>query len=91
MHHNPLKWGFKIYCLVDAKTNYLFDVIIEPGKIIKICILTNSEYNFSENILLIKLVNILKSKGFQVISTLRRNAKDFPDKNSIDKTSKKYA
>ncbi len=39
----------------------------------------------------IKLVNILTSKGFQVISNLKRNAKDFPDKNNIDKSSKKYA
>lgn len=107
--HKPSKWGFKIHFLVDAKANYLFDAIIASGKNNKDYILTNSENNLTENIVLkllskhenkghrvffmtvgwyssIKLVNIIPSKGFQVISIPRRNAKDFSDKNSIDKS-----
>ena len=36
MPHKPYKWGFKIHCLVDLKTDYLYDAIIDPGKNIKI-------------------------------------------------------
>ena len=32
MPHKPSKWGFKIHCLVDSKTDYLYDAIIDPGK-----------------------------------------------------------
>ena len=38
----------------------------------------------------ISLINILTYKGFQAVSILRLNAKNFPDKNSLGNSSKKY-
>ena len=38
----------------------------------------------------ISLLNILTKKGFKVISTLRVNDKNFPDKTSLENSSKKY-
>ena len=57
--------GFKIHCLVDAKTNYLFDAIIDPGKNNKDYILKNSEYNFIENMVL-KVLSKHENKGHTV-------------------------
>ena len=69
MPHKPSKRGFKIHCLVDAKTNYLFDAIIVPGKNNKDYILTNSEYNFIENIVL-KVLSKHENKGHPVFLTV---------------------
>ena len=38
----------------------------------------------------ISLINILTKKWFQAISTLRLNTKNFPDKTSLENSSKKY-
>ena len=32
MPNKPKKWGFKIHCLVDANNNYLYYLILDPGK-----------------------------------------------------------
>ena len=41
----PIKWGFKLYYLVDSNSNYLYNVIFEPGKNNKNLIITNVENN----------------------------------------------
>ena len=38
----------------------------------------------------ISFINIYTKIGFQAISTLRANAKNFPDKTSLENSSKKY-
>ena len=30
MLNKPTKWGFKIHCLVDANTNYLYNLFLDP-------------------------------------------------------------
>ena len=57
MPHKTSKWGFKIHCLVDSKTNYLYDAI-DQGKNNKNFILINREYSYTENIIL-KLLKII--------------------------------
>ena len=32
----PIKWGFKLHCLVDRNTNYLYNVIFDTDRDIKI-------------------------------------------------------
>ena len=44
---------FKIHCLVDSKSNYLYDAIISQRENNKNFILTNSEYSYIKNIILI--------------------------------------
>ena len=65
MSHNLSKWGFKIHCLVDSKTYYLYDAIIDPGKNNKNYIITNSEYNYIESIVL-KLLSKHENKGYRI-------------------------
>lgn len=43
MPNKPTKWGFKIHCLVDSNTNYLYNLILDPGKHYKYLI--KNEYN----------------------------------------------
>ena len=47
-----IKWGFKLHCLVDSNSNYLYNVIFDPGKDNKKLIITNDEDSFTENIVL---------------------------------------
>ena len=39
----------------------------------------------------IALIKELSLKGFEIITTLRANAKDLPDKEKLEKSSKQYA
>ena len=64
MPHKTSKWEFKIHCLVDSKTNYLYDAI-DQGKNNKNFILTNPEYSYTENIIL-KLLSKHENKGHRL-------------------------
>ena len=44
--------GIKIHCLMDSKTDYLYDAIIDPGKNNKNFIITNPDYIYTESIVL---------------------------------------
>ena len=65
MPHKPSKLGFKIHCLVDSKTDYLYDAIIDPGKNNKNFIITNPEYSYTESIVL-KLLSKHENKGYRL-------------------------
>ena len=28
----PIKWRFKIHCMIDSETNYIFNLFFEPSK-----------------------------------------------------------
>ena len=90
--------GFKLHCLVDSNSNYLYNVIFDPCKDNKNLIIINDEDSFTENIILslvkniensgrtlffdswYSLINKLTNKGFRVVTTLRKNAKNLPNK-----------
>ena len=57
----PIKLGFKLHCLVDSNSNYLFNVIFDPGRDNKNLIIENVEDSFTENIVLSLVKNIENS------------------------------
>ena len=57
----PIKWGFKLHCLVDSNSNYLYNVIFDPGRDNKNLIIENVEDSFTENIALSLVKNIENS------------------------------
>lgn len=65
MPHKPSKWGFKIHCLVDSKTNYLYDAIIDPYKNNKNFIIIKPEYSYTESIVL-KLLSKYENKDHRM-------------------------
>ena len=56
MPNKPTKWGFKIHCLVDENTNYLYNLILDPGKDYKYFIQNEYKEKLTESIVL----NLLK-------------------------------
>ena len=89
-----IKWGF--ICLDPGKNNKNF-IITNPEysytESIVLKVLSKHENKgyrifFDSWYSSISLNNILTKKGFQVISTLRLNAKNFPDKTSLENSSK---
>ena len=48
----PIKWGFKLQCLVDSNTNYLYNVIFYLGKDYKDLIYFQDDKPFTELIVL---------------------------------------
>ena len=48
----PIKWGFKIHCMVYSETNYLYNLFFEPSKIQNKNITFDNSYNYTQNIIL---------------------------------------
>lgn len=48
----PTKWGFELHSLVDSKTHYLYDVILDPWKEHKELLAPDKEMNYSRQIIL---------------------------------------
>ena len=41
----PIKWGFKVHCMVDSKTNYLYNLFFDPSKMQNKIITFDNSYN----------------------------------------------
>jgi len=47
----PHKWGFKLHLICDSKTNYVLDILFDPGKDYKDLIIL-PEYSYTESIVI---------------------------------------
>lgn len=59
MPSKPCKYGFKLNCLVDSKTRYLYNLIMDPGRAYKKFLAFKDDSAYAENIV-IKLIENIK-------------------------------
>ena len=48
----PHKWGFKIHLLCDSNTNYLYNMLFDPGKEVKDSIIYENNPSIAQSIVL---------------------------------------
>ena len=58
MPSKPCKYGFKMHCLVDSKTSYLYNVILDPGRAYKRALAFKDDSSYAENIVMKLIENI---------------------------------
>ena len=61
----PIKFGFKLHCLCDSETNYLYDYIFDPGKKDNDEIIFDANFSFTQNIVL-RLVEQFRGRKLQI-------------------------
>ena len=57
----PCKYGFKLHCLVDSKTNYLYNFIIDPGKKFKERLYNTKDDSRYAEFIVLKLIENIKN------------------------------
>ena len=47
-----IKRGFKVHCMADSETNYLYNLFFDPSKIQNKNVTLDDSYNYAQNIIL---------------------------------------
>ena len=50
MPFKPIKLRFKIHCIIDYETNYIFNLFFEPSKQLNKIVAFDNSYNHIQNI-----------------------------------------
>ena len=66
MPSKPCKYGFKLHCLVDSKTSYLYNLIMDPGRAYKKALAFKDDSAYAENIVLKLIENIKKNEPHRI-------------------------
>lgn len=104
MKNKPVSWGFKLWCLCESDTGYLYNVDIYTGK------KTSVEHGLGESVVLqlcqplakkgvevycdnfftsVNLLDILKQNDIMACGTIRSNRKHMPKQFPADKNMKR--